>query len=88
MKDGESLKTYSLGEGSILVFKDLGPQVCMQEMLDFGRRSVFDFAVWLGLQIGYSTVFFWEYFGPLIVYPLFYALPGVFYSTRWVENPN
>eukprot|EP00199_Chlamydomonas_sp_CCMP681_P007022 CAMPEP_0119107156 /NCGR_PEP_ID=MMETSP1180-20130426/8574_1 /TAXON_ID=3052 ORGANISM="Chlamydomonas cf sp, Strain CCMP681" /NCGR_SAMPLE_ID=MMETSP1180 /ASSEMBLY_ACC=CAM_ASM_000741 /LENGTH=300 /DNA_ID=CAMNT_0007092605 /DNA_START=91 /DNA_END=990 /DNA_ORIENTATION=- len=33
----------------------------------------------LGLQIGYSTVFFWEYFGPLVVYPLFYALPHLLY---------
>lgn len=30
-------------------------------------------------QVGYSTVFFWEYFGPLVVYPLFYLLPHVFY---------
>lgn len=33
----------------------------------------------LGIQIGYSTVFFWEYFGPLAVYPLFYLLPQLFY---------
>ena len=31
------------------------------------------------LQISYSTVFFWEYFGPLVVYPLFYFLPDLFY---------
>ena len=31
------------------------------------------------MQIGYSTVFFWEYFGPLAVYPLFYYLPQIFY---------
>ncbi len=24
----------------------------------------------LGPQVGYSTVFFWEYFGPLVIYPL------------------
>ena len=24
-------------------------------------------------------VFFWEYFGPLAVYPLFYYLPQIFY---------
>lgn len=30
-------------------------------------------------QIGYRTVFFWEYFGPLAVYPLFFLLPQLFY---------
>mmetsp|Transcript_3273 Transcript_3273/g.8093 ORF Transcript_3273/g.8093 Transcript_3273/m.8093 type:complete len:311 (-) Transcript_3273:895-1827(-) len=34
----------------------------------------------LGTQIGYSTVFFWEYFGPLVVYPLFFLFPSVFYG--------
>lgn len=29
----------------------------------------------LGPQIGYSTVFFWEYFGPLVIYFLMYLLP-------------
>eukprot|EP00803_Ostreobium_quekettii_P000584 evm.model.scf_882.2 EVM.evm.TU.scf_882.2 scf_882:4794-7075(+) len=33
----------------------------------------------LGPQIGYSVVFFWEYFGPLAVYPLFYCFPKIFY---------
>ncbi|EFJ53040.1 hypothetical protein VOLCADRAFT_72272 [Volvox carteri f. nagariensis] len=33
----------------------------------------------LGPQIGYSTVFFWEYFGPLAVYPLFFFLPKYLY---------
>jgi len=32
-------------------------------------------------QIGYSTVFFWEYFGPLVVYALFYFFPSVFYPS-------
>ena len=31
------------------------------------------------LQIGYSTVFFWEYFGPLMAYALIYALPNIVY---------
>lgn len=30
-------------------------------------------------QIGYATVFFWEYFGPMMVYPLFYFLPQYLY---------
>lgn len=29
----------------------------------------------LGMQVYYSTLFFWEYLGPLIIYPLFYHLP-------------
>ncbi|EFN57949.1 hypothetical protein CHLNCDRAFT_20573 [Chlorella variabilis] len=33
----------------------------------------------LGAQIGYATVFFWEYLGPLVVYPLFYFLPQYLY---------
>lgn len=37
----------------------------------------------LGAQIGYRTVFFWEYFGPLMIYPLFYLFPGVLYP--WTE---
>lgn len=31
------------------------------------------------LQIGYTTVFFWEYFGPLMVYALIYAFPNIVY---------
>eukprot|EP00983_Pelagomonas_calceolata_P000057 1568-Pelagomonas_calceolata.AAC.3 len=31
------------------------------------------------MQVGYATVFFWEYFGPLIVYPLFFFFPKLFY---------
>ena len=34
---------------------------------------------WHGMQISYSTVFFWEYLGPLLVYPLFYFLPDLVY---------
>lgn len=33
----------------------------------------------LGPQIGYATVFFWEYLGPLLIYPLFYFLPALIY---------
>lgn len=29
----------------------------------------------LGPQVYYSTLFFWEYLGPLIVYPIFYYFP-------------
>ncbi|MEW5304386.1 MAG: hypothetical protein WDW36_006997 [Sanguina aurantia] len=42
----------------------------------------------LGAQIGYSTVFFWEYFGPMCVYPLFFFFPHIFYPfhTRPVQH--
>lgn len=41
----------------------------------------------LGPQIGYSTVFFWEYFGPLAVYALIYSLPQiVYYPQKTVEK--
>ncbi|WIA37350.1 hypothetical protein OEZ86_014279 [Tetradesmus obliquus] len=33
----------------------------------------------LGTQIDYSTVFCFEYFGPLVIYPLFFFLPQIFY---------
>ncbi|KAK8961456.1 Very-long-chain enoyl-CoA reductase [Platanthera guangdongensis] len=29
----------------------------------------------LGPQVSYRTLFFWEYFGPLVIYPIFYFLP-------------
>lgn len=36
----------------------------------------------LGPQIGYSTVFFWEYFGPMVIYPLFFLFPTLFYGAE------
>ncbi|GAX82345.1 hypothetical protein CEUSTIGMA_g9774.t1 [Chlamydomonas eustigma] len=42
----------------------------------------------LGPQIGYSTVFFWEYFGPLIVYPLFYYLPKYLYPGQEIPSQH
>ena len=56
LADGKRLSDYGLGDGAVLYFKDLGPQVA------------------------YRAVFFWEYFGPLAVYPLFYFLPQLLYS--------
>jgi very-long-chain enoyl-CoA reductase len=35
--------------------------------------------------VGYATVFFWEYFGPLVVYPLFYAFPHIIYRLAGVK---
>lgn len=53
LEAGKRLSEYGLVDGSVLVFKDLGPQV------------------------GYRTVFFWEYLGPLAVYAAFYILPAL-----------
>ncbi|KAI6654860.1 Very-long-chain enoyl-CoA reductase-like [Oopsacas minuta] len=35
----------------------------------------------LGPQIGWGIVFFWEYFGPLCIYPLFFLFPQYIYGT-------
>jgi hypothetical protein len=35
-----------------------------------------------GVQIGYTTVFFWEYFGPLAVYALIYFFPQFVYFSQ------
>jgi very-long-chain enoyl-CoA reductase len=39
----------------------------------------------LGPQIGYATVFFWEYFGPMMIYPIFYFFPALCYP--WYSGP-
>lgn len=31
------------------------------------------------LQVGYAAVFFWEYFGPMVVYALIYFFPHLIY---------
>ncbi|KJE97019.1 trans-2,3-enoyl-CoA reductase [Capsaspora owczarzaki ATCC 30864] len=41
----------------------------------------------LGPQIGYSTVFYTEYAGPLLVYLLFYIRPSIFYGQGACELP-
>ena len=50
---------------------------------DIANCSVLTFKD-LGPQIGYSTVFFWEYFGPMLTYALVYALPGLVYP--WAKK--
>lgn len=40
----------------------------------------------LGPQIGYRTVFYVEYFGPILVHSLFYWLPQLFYGKTFEKN--
>lgn len=56
LKDSDTLSKYGLSNGSVVQYKDLGP------------------------QIDYSTVFFFEYLGPMLIYPMFFLLPSVFYG--------
>lgn len=60
LKDGATLESLGLRDGSVVLFKDLGT------------------------QIGYSTVFFFEYFGPMVLYPAFFFFPHVFYP--WADS--
>ena len=42
----------------------------------------------LGPQVAYATVFFWEYFGPMVVYPLFYFFRSVIYGQGEFETES
>jgi hypothetical protein len=60
-----------------------------KKLSDFGVRDGTELTFKdLGPQIGYSTVFFWEYFGPALVYALVYFFPEFVYpwavsTSRW-----
>lgn len=78
--DGKLLSEYSLSGGSKIIFKDLGTQasglIYFRAELALSKDCCASSGI---LQVGWTTVFFWEYFGPLAVYPLFYFLPGLLY---------
>lgn len=106
LRDGSMLAEYGLQDGSVLLFKDLGPQVrrwaacggaehghgqsdwwappcCTWSVLCVSQGM---YTAWPPscscsaiVQIGYRTVFLWEYLGPLVVYALFYYFPNTFY---------
>eukprot|EP00371_Babesia_bovis_P002671 XP_001611318.1 3-oxo-5-alpha-steroid 4-dehydrogenase family protein [Babesia bovis T2Bo] len=42
----------------------------------------------LGVQISWRLVFFLEYLGPLLILPLLYHFPGIFYRTNDVPKNN
>ncbi len=71
------------GDEALLVelLADLGVQVK-------GNQDVCLYFKDLGPQIEYSTVFFWEYFGPLVIYPLFFLYPKYFYADGGEKGEN
>lgn len=53
----------------------LSSKKCLQDYIDGSGDSLTVVFKDLGPQVSYSTLFFFEYLGPLIIYPLFYYLP-------------
>ena len=88
LTDGKLLSDFGITDGVTLVFKDLGTQV---QTISFsatfrqkGKSIQQIFSQYVPkritlLQVGYSTVFFWEYFGPLALYAAVYFFPQVAY---------
>jgi len=56
--DNRSLQSYGLKENSVVIFKDIGP------------------------QIGWKTVYIFEYLGPIVIYALFYYGSSSIYGTQ------
>lgn len=53
----------------------LNPKASLSEYCEKGSGSLTVVFKDLGPQVYYSTLFFFEYLGPLIIYPMFYYLP-------------
>ncbi|CAL9771673.1 unnamed protein product [Musa acuminata subsp. burmannicoides] len=53
----------------------LSPNKKLVEYCDGNVKSLTVVFKDLGVQVLYSTLFFWEYLGPLIIYPIFYYFP-------------
>ncbi|PWZ08368.1 Very-long-chain enoyl-CoA reductase [Zea mays] len=53
----------------------LSPKASLLEYCEKGSGSLTVVFKDLGPQVYYSTLFFFEYLGPLIIYPMFYYLP-------------
>lgn len=53
----------------------LSPKASLSEYCEKGSGSLTVVFKDLGPQVYYSTLFFFEYLGPLIIYPMFYYLP-------------
>lgn len=53
----------------------LSPNKAIKEYTEGNQDSLTVVFKDLGPQVFYSTLFFWEYLGPLIIFPIFYYLP-------------
>ncbi|KAI3981225.1 hypothetical protein MKX01_041364, partial [Papaver californicum] len=62
-----SLEPGAKGKPIVLDYKKT-----IQDYCDGNSNSIIVVFKDLGTQVYYSTLFFWEYFGPLIIYPIFY----------------
>ncbi|XP_020580738.1 very-long-chain enoyl-CoA reductase-like [Phalaenopsis equestris] len=53
----------------------LNPRKKLSDYADGNEKLITVVFKDLGPQVSYRTLFFWEYFGPLVIYPIFYFLP-------------
>ncbi|CAA6654960.1 unnamed protein product [Spirodela intermedia] len=67
--------TLPLATGSRERPSVLNPKKCIKEYAEGNAEDLTVVFKDLGPQVSYSTLFFWEYLGPLIIYPIFYYFP-------------
>ncbi|KAG0489480.1 hypothetical protein HPP92_006343 [Vanilla planifolia] len=68
----------------------LNPQKNLSDYADGNTKSLTVVFKDLGPQVSYRTLFFWEYLGPLVIYPIFYFFPVykyVGYEQKRVIHP-
>ncbi|KAK8950009.1 Very-long-chain enoyl-CoA reductase [Platanthera guangdongensis] len=53
----------------------LNPTKTLSDYSDGNAKSLTIVLKDLGPQVSYKTLFFWEYIGPLVIYPIFYFFP-------------
>lgn len=64
--------TLPLAPGSKVKPTVLSPKKSLKEYTEGNTKTLTVVFKDLGPQVAYSTLFFWEYLGPLVIYPLFY----------------